>query len=100
MDSHKNKFAPLLQMVVAGITVFDLEKEYIKTSLEYCRGNKQKTAKLLGVSRATVVGKIKQFEWAQYIGDCGHTPKRGPARSVYKKGCKNFVHPNILKANI
>ena len=40
----------------------DVEKEYIKTVLEAQRGNKSKTAKILGIDRKTLMAKVKKYE--------------------------------------
>jgi two-component system response regulator AtoC len=40
----------------------ELEKRYILEVLESTRGNKSKTAEILGISRAALWRKLKQFK--------------------------------------
>jgi two-component system response regulator AtoC len=42
-------------------TLAEMEKKYILEVLEATGGNKSKTAKLLGISRAALWRKLKQF---------------------------------------
>lgn len=39
----------------------DLEKNYIRDALEATGGNRTQTAKLLGISRSTLLDKIKRY---------------------------------------
>jgi two-component system response regulator AtoC len=43
-------------------TLAELEKRYILEVLESTRGNKSKTAEILGISRAALWRKLKQFK--------------------------------------
>jgi two-component system response regulator AtoC len=44
------------------LTIAELEKRYILEVLEACNGNKSKTAEILGISRAALWRKLKQFK--------------------------------------
>jgi DNA-binding NtrC family response regulator len=46
----------------AGLTLRDMERELIRSTLEQTEGNKSKTAKILGVARQTLLNKIKEYE--------------------------------------
>jgi two-component system, NtrC family, response regulator HydG len=47
---------------LAGRTWQDVEKHHIRVSLELCGGNRQKTAKTMGLSERTLYRKIKEYE--------------------------------------
>ncbi len=47
---------------LAGRTATDVEKNHIRVSLELCGGNRQKTAKTMGLSERTLYRKIKEYE--------------------------------------
>ncbi|NQU80821.1 MAG: hypothetical protein HQ543_04830 [Bacteroidetes bacterium] len=40
----------------------EVEKNHLKKVLSYTSGNKSKAAKILGVSRVTLLSKIKQYK--------------------------------------
>jgi len=44
-----------------GLTLKDMEKEAIRTTLKQIEGNKPQTAKLLGIARQTLLNKIKEY---------------------------------------
>ena len=44
-----------------GLTLKDMEKEAIRTTLKQTEGNKSQTAKLLGIARQTLLNKIKEY---------------------------------------
>jgi two-component system response regulator HydG len=46
----------------AGTKLRDMERELIRTTLQDTKGNKSKTAKILGVARQTLLNKIKEYE--------------------------------------
>ena len=55
---------PMLRGVSTAEPVFSLqrtEKEQIRRALEQTAGNRDATAKLLGISRATVYRKLKEY---------------------------------------
>jgi len=55
----------LLGQAADDEALFSLEKserEQIRRALESCRGNRNKAARLLGISRATIYRKIKEYE--------------------------------------
>ncbi len=43
------------------VSLADLEKNYIREALEATEGNRTQTAKLLGISRSTLLDKIKRY---------------------------------------
>jgi DNA-binding NtrC family response regulator len=45
-----------------GMTLGDVEKEYIKLTLSAINGNKKKAASLLGISRRALYNKLKRFQ--------------------------------------
>jgi Nif-specific regulatory protein len=45
-------------------TLHEMEKEMIKTTLEYVEGNKSRAARLLGIERSTLDRKIKRWDIA------------------------------------
>jgi len=47
---------------LAGRTATEVEKHHIRVSLELCGGNRQKTAKTMGLSERTLYRKIKEYE--------------------------------------
>ena len=47
--------------VDSGLTLKDMEREAIKTTLEQEEGNKSRSAKLLGIARQTLLNKIKEY---------------------------------------
>ncbi len=46
---------------LAGITLDELERMAIEQTLDVCRGNKARTARMLGISEKTVYNKIKRL---------------------------------------
>ncbi len=44
-----------------GLTLKNMEKEAIRTTLKQTEGNKSQTAKLLGIARQTLLNKIKEY---------------------------------------
>ncbi len=46
---------------LAGRTWLDVERNHIRVSLELCGGNRQKTAKVMGLSERTLYRKIKEY---------------------------------------
>ena len=43
------------------MTLVELEKNHIQTTLESLKGNQTKAAKLLGISRSTLWRKMKEY---------------------------------------
>jgi transcriptional regulator of acetoin/glycerol metabolism len=43
------------------LTLVELERNHIQTTLESLKGNQTKAAKLLGISRSTLWRKIKEY---------------------------------------
>ena len=48
--------------VIGEITMDELEKEVIERTLNNCRGNRRKTAKILDISERTLYRKLKEYE--------------------------------------
>ncbi|MCX8065813.1 MAG: sigma-54 dependent transcriptional regulator [Candidatus Hydrogenedentes bacterium] len=48
-----------------GITLHEAEKKLILQTLEYCNGNKTKTAEMLGISVRTLRNKLHEYGFAQ-----------------------------------
>lgn len=48
----------LLQLPEGGISLKEMEAQLIEKTLQYCKGNKTQTAKMLGLSRKTLYEKI------------------------------------------
>ena len=44
-----------------NMSLYDIEKEYIVEVYNKCNGNKSKAAEMLGISRATLLNKLKQY---------------------------------------
>ncbi|MDR1493893.1 MAG: sigma 54-interacting transcriptional regulator [Planctomycetaceae bacterium] len=49
---------------VAGMSMDDIQKQAILETLTFCGGNKQHTAKILGISEKTLYNKLKEYEIA------------------------------------
>ncbi len=49
-------------LIPAGSSMYDAEKMIILGTLDYCKGNKSKTADVLGIGRKTVIRKIADYE--------------------------------------
>lgn len=47
---------------LAGRTLADVERQAIIETLEYCRGNKARTARTLGISEKSIYNKMKRLE--------------------------------------
>jgi DNA-binding NtrC family response regulator len=45
----------------AGLSLKDVEREAIRTTLEQTDGNKSRTARILGIARQTLLNKIKEY---------------------------------------
>jgi DNA-binding NtrC family response regulator len=58
-EGHQGYIRPLPE---AGIPLKVLEKELIEKTLLKCKGNKSKTAQLLGLSRKALYEKIERFQ--------------------------------------
>lgn len=43
-------------------SLHEIEREYIMETLEALKGNKSRTAKVLGISRTTLISKVKQYD--------------------------------------
>jgi two-component system response regulator AtoC len=50
-----------MQTTIAASTLDEIEKQAIINALDQCSGNRTKAAYLLGVSRKTILNKIKQY---------------------------------------
>ncbi|MGM0431808.1 MAG: sigma-54-dependent transcriptional regulator [Spirochaetota bacterium] len=48
-----------------GVTMNDAEREIIKATLAYCKGNKSKAAEVLGIGRKTLHRKIQDYRLEQ-----------------------------------
>jgi DNA-binding protein Fis len=46
---------------IVGMSIAEVEKHLILKTIERCRGNKIKAAKILGISIRTVRNKLKQY---------------------------------------
>jgi DNA-binding NtrC family response regulator len=44
-----------------GVSMNEAEKEIIKATLTYCKGNKSKAAELLGIGRKTLHRKVQEY---------------------------------------
>ncbi|MCB1180345.1 MAG: sigma-54-dependent Fis family transcriptional regulator, partial [Leptospiraceae bacterium] len=49
--------------VIPGVSMEDYEREIIRVNLLYTGGNREKTAKILGISERTLYRKIKKFNF-------------------------------------
>lgn len=49
--------------ILPGISMEDYEREIIRANLLYAGGNREKTAKILGISERTLYRKIKKFQF-------------------------------------
>ncbi len=56
--SRKN----LVDSIIAGISLEEYEKAIIEKNLEFTNGNREKTAKLLGISERTLYRKINEYK--------------------------------------
>jgi DNA-binding XRE family transcriptional regulator len=61
----------LLDAVRCKKRLEELEKEYIRVVLTQFSGNKKEAAKLLGISRALLLRKIKKYNWSEFSGHVG-----------------------------
>ena len=52
---------PLAAALASGLTLRELEREYIKRVLENTAGNKSEAAKLLDITRTTLNNKLKRI---------------------------------------
>ena len=48
--------------IIPGITIVEYEKEIIRENLRSTSGNREKCAKLLGISERTLYRKIKEYD--------------------------------------
>ncbi len=46
---------------LAGMNMDEIQKQAVMETLEFCRGNKNKTAKTLGISEKTLYSKLRQY---------------------------------------
>ncbi len=53
--------SPSATATVSGLTLRDMEKEFIHTTLAQSGGNKSRAAKILGIARQTLLNKIKEY---------------------------------------
>ncbi len=58
---EKKKDDSVLMTVKIGTTLEEAEKLIIQKTLDFARGNKQKTAQLLGISRKSLYNKIQKY---------------------------------------
>lgn len=62
LNPHGKKQADSsLHATSRGLTLRDMEREMIRTTLEETAGNKSQTAKELGIARQTLLNKIKEY---------------------------------------
>lgn len=47
--------------IPVGVPLHDAEREVIKATLAYCKGNKSKTAEVLGIGRKTLHRKLQEY---------------------------------------
>ncbi len=52
---------PVNSSFTPGITLYEAEKNIILQTLEYCNGNKTKTAEMLGISVRTLRNKLQEY---------------------------------------
>lgn len=52
---------PMVQLPPEGIVLADVEESLIRQALELARGNRSKAARLLGISRDTLLYRLKKF---------------------------------------
>jgi DNA-binding NtrC family response regulator len=50
------------QILHAGQTIEEAERELIRLTLNHARGNRTKAAKMLGISRKSLYNKIKVYD--------------------------------------
>jgi transcriptional regulator of acetoin/glycerol metabolism len=59
----------------------DVERDAIRRALEFCRGNRERAAKLLGVGRATIFRKIRHYNLEGTGRSASATPESpGPSQ--------------------
>jgi len=56
-----NKLGSVIKLPPEGITLASVEESLIRQALEHTRGNQSKAARLLGISRDTLLYRLKKF---------------------------------------
>lgn len=49
------------------VSLAEVEKRHIRRVLNACRGNKSQAARMLGITRLTLRGKIAEYGWEEFI---------------------------------
>jgi DNA-binding NtrC family response regulator len=62
ITAAEGKRVSAVSPIQLGMTLGDVEREYIKLTLSTINGNKKKAASLLGISRRTLYNKLKRFQ--------------------------------------
>ena len=74
LDAQRSSPDPPVSLTVTvGITLAEMEQLLIEATLRWTKGNRKRTARILGVDRATVYNKIKR-----YAADKGSTADDRP----------------------
>jgi transcriptional regulator with PAS, ATPase and Fis domain len=54
---------------ISDLNLADMERFYIELALKRTVGNKTRAARLLGISRKTLIEKVKDYQWKNKAGD-------------------------------
>ncbi len=68
-DLPSEMTSPKTPVLPQGITLKELEKNYIQDTLKTVKGNISEAARILGLSRKTLYNKIKEFNLEQWLED-------------------------------
>jgi DNA-binding protein Fis len=65
----------LAQLAQAPMELHDLKLKYIYAVIQTCNGNRNKAAKLLGLTSCTVYRIATLYGWTEFSGRKAKTPK-------------------------
>ena len=61
-EIYKEDFEFLEKTDKENFNLYEIEKEYIAEAFNKCSGNKSKAARMLGISRVTLMNKLKRYK--------------------------------------